>query len=227
MTDEQGSTAGLDISLPQRTKDNFMQKTMFLVTVLSLCPFLAVLCQGESLRIIDKMALSPNSVPYPIEEGSRLFVGNVYFLGDTTLVSSGVGLLAKFSNEDPWVIIVNHEPWGNNWWEDDKKARKRNVLFSTRYLWRMPGAKEMVVLDTYIDAAYKVNLDYPDNARVRFWKRPDEKSSVGAVSIYNDLIFYGLISGYHDSILAVSHTDMSGYRRLFECPAGLKRRFDS
>ena len=203
------------------------QKTIFLVSIFFTSFFPTPLSQGETLKIVDVMILSPDNAPYTGKKDWRPFVTGVYLAGDTTFVTGNVGLLAKFSSEQPWRKILRIEPWGNNWWEDNKKARKKNVLFSVGGLWRIPGADRIAVFDTYIDATYTINLQDPDNVRVRFWKRPDDKSSVYTVSIYNDLIFYGINSGFHDSILAISHLDMSDYHRVFECPPALKRKLDS
>jgi hypothetical protein len=83
------------------------------------------------------------------------------------------------------------------------------------------------VLDTYIGVAYKIDFQDSNNVSATFRKRPDEKSSVTAVSVCDNFILYGISSGYHDTIVAVSYPDLSHYRHLFECPPELKRKLDS
>jgi hypothetical protein len=204
-----------------------MPKTIFLLSILFTSLFPIVLTQGETLKIIEEINLSSDKVAFTCKEQGRLYARGVYLERDTTFVITNAGLLAKFSSQQPWRKILAYEPFGGSVWKDYETAKRKNVLFSPRYYWRRPGTDEIIVFDDYLDAAYTVNLQDRDNIKVRFWKRPDEKSSVSAVSTYNDLIFYGIGSGYHDSILAVSRTDMSGYRRVFECPSALKQKLDS
>lgn len=204
-----------------------MQKTKFLLTAFLISLFPAVLSHGESVNIIDEITLPADKATYGGKEHERLRVSGVYLEGDTIFAATNAGLLAKFSSEQPWEKILDCEDRGNNWWEDYKTAKKKNALFEPRYFWRITGVDEIVVFDSYISSPYTIDLQNRNNIKARLWKDPDEKSSIKAVSIYNDLILYGISSGYHDSILAVSRTDLSDYHRVFEYPPALKKRFDS
>jgi len=203
-----------------------MQKAILFLTVF-ISLFLAPWCQAESLTIIDEMALSADKAGYGGKEHGRLYVTSVYLAGDTALVATNAGLLAKFSCQAPWEKILDREPFGNNWWEDFKKAQEKNVLFSLGRLWRIAETGDLVVFDKYISLMYTISLQNQDKIKARLWKDPDEKSHISAVNTFGDLIFYGISSGYHNSILAVSRFDLSDYHRVFECPRALKQRLDS
>jgi hypothetical protein len=204
-----------------------MQKAKAFLTVLFINLFPTVLCYAESLTIIDEMTLSADKAAYGSKEHGRLHVSGVYLEGETTFAATNAGLLAKFSRKGSWRKILDREPIGNNTWEDFKTAKNKNALFSPGHLWRITSTDEIVVFDNYISLIYTINLRNRDKIKARLWKDPDEKSHVSTVSIYNDLILYGISSGFHDSILAVSRPDMSDYHRVFECPSALKQRLDS
>jgi hypothetical protein len=204
-----------------------MQKAIFLLTVVFVSLFLAALCHGESFNIIDEITLSADEATYGDKEHQILHVNGVYLEGDTTFAATNAGVLARFSSEQPWRRILGCEPYGNNWWEDYETAKKKNTLFEPRYLWRIAGIDEIVVFDGHINSLYTINLQNQNNIEARIWKDRVEKFSITTVNVYNDLILYGVGSGYHDTILAVSGPDMSDFHMVFECPPVLKRRFDS
>ncbi len=204
-----------------------MQKAIFLLTIFLMSLFLAVLCNGESLKIIDEMTMPVDEATYSGNKHGRLQISGVLLEGDSAFATAKSGVLAKFSNEESWRRILDCEPYGNNWWEDYETAQKRNALFGPWSLWQIAGIHEIVVFDAHIGSLYSIDLQNRNNVTAKLWKSPDEKFSIFTVAVYNGLILYGLSSGYHDTILAVSGPDISDFHMVFECPGTLKRKLDS
>jgi hypothetical protein len=218
---------GVSFAPRRRSRKSYRQFVRLLITAFACSVSFAPFAQGESLNVLETMTLSADKGIYIEGEHGKLHVIGVYLAGDTTFVITSAGLVIQFSRKQPWKKVLDCEPWGNNWWEDFEKAKKKNAMFSIECLWPMPGSNETVVFDNYMSAVYRVNFLDLDDVKVKFWKSPDEKSSVYTVSAYNNLVFYAISSGYHDTILAVSGPDMSDFHMVFECPLTLKGKLDS
>jgi hypothetical protein len=132
-----------------------MQKAIFLVTIFLMSQFPAVLCNGESLKIIDKMTVPVDEASSGGKKHGRLQISGVLLEGDSAFATANIGVLAKFSDEQSWRKILDCEPYGNNWWEDYEKARKNNSLFAPWSLWRIAGIHELVIFDAHIASLYR------------------------------------------------------------------------
>jgi hypothetical protein len=204
-----------------------MQKAIFILIIFLMSLLLAVLCNGESLKIIDEMTMPVDEAAYSGNKHGRLQISGVLLEGDNAFAAAKSGVLAKFPDEQSWREILDCEPYGNNWWEDYEKAKKQNALFAPWSLWRIAGIRELVVFDAYLGCLYSINQENRNNVTAKLWKNSGEKFSIFTVAVYDGLILYSLGSGYHDTILAVSGPDTSNFHMVFECPSALKHKFDS
>ncbi|MEW5994868.1 MAG: hypothetical protein AB1744_10800 [Candidatus Zixiibacteriota bacterium] len=204
-----------------------MQKVLLFVVLFFVC---CVLSHGESLIVVDEETLALAKADCERMEGYRGRQIGAYLEEDLALVGTVTGIYAKFSRQDLWMKVIDCEPRGNNWWEDYERAKKKNVLFHPVHFWRARQSEDVLVFDKWMSSVYAINLRHQNSIEVKLRKDFEKKMGktiVESVRIWDDLVFFDIVSDFHDSILAVSPIDLSDFRMVFECPPALKRKLDS